>query len=126
MTKRLSDREYETLSAYLDGELSHHDRVKLEFRLRHQPELQAALEEIRQTSLLMRKLPQKRAPRNFTIPPQMARSRSLPRAFPVLRLASALASILFILVFAGDLLSSTSLSRSSAFVFSLIFSTTQR
>ncbi len=106
MTQHLSDRDYEVLCAYLDGELPHHEQVKLEFRLRHQPDLQTALDELRQTSLLLRKLPQKRAPRNFTIQPAMVRQRAVPRAFPALRLASVLASLLFVIAFASDLITS--------------------
>jgi hypothetical protein len=103
MTKRLTPRDYETLSAYLDGELPARERVKLEARLSQQPELRAGLEDLRQTSLLLHNLPLTKAPRNFTILPQAVRQLRTPRAYPVLRLASALAAILFVVAFAGDL-----------------------
>jgi hypothetical protein len=67
-----------------------------------QPELRLGLEELRQTSLLLRSLPRKRAPRNFTIPNARPRRRPLPRLYPTLRFASALAGILFLIVFVGD------------------------
>jgi hypothetical protein len=102
MTQQISPRDYELLSAYLDGELSTRDRARLEARMTKQPELRIGLEELRQTSLLLRSLPRKRAPRNFTIPNALPRRRPVPRLFPALRFASALAGILFVIVFIGD------------------------
>jgi hypothetical protein len=102
MTQQISPRDYELLSAYLDGELSTRDRAKLEARMTKQPELRLGLEELHQTKMLLRSLPQKRAPRNFTIPNALPRRRTVPRLFPALRFASALAGILFMIVFIGD------------------------
>ncbi len=102
MTQQISPRDYELLSAYLDGELSARDRARLEARMSKQPELRLGLEELRQTSLLLRSLPRKRAPRNFTIPNALPRRRALPRLYPALSFASALAGILFLIVFIGD------------------------
>ena len=52
-----------------------------------------------------------RAPRNFTLTPEMAgvrtRSRPAMTLFPAFRLASALSSLLFVLVVLGDLLVSS-------------------
>jgi hypothetical protein len=102
MTQQISPRDYELLSAYLDGELSTRDRARLEARMTKQPDLRLGLEELRQTKMLLRSLPQKRAPRNFTIPNALPRRRPVPRLFPALRFASALAGILFMVVFLGD------------------------
>jgi anti-sigma factor RsiW len=103
MNKRLSSRDYEALSAYLDGELPERERVKLEARLSQQADLRAGLEQLRQTRLFLRSLPQKKAPRNFTIRPELTPRRNPPRVYPILRLASVLASALFVIVIAGDL-----------------------
>ncbi len=108
MTKNISSREWENLSAYLDGYLSQKERQRLEERLQHSPELQNGLEELRRTRRVLRSQPKMKAPRNFTLTADMvgarAKGRSTPRIFPVLRLASVLASILLVFVVVGDLL----------------------
>jgi anti-sigma factor RsiW len=101
----LSDRDLETLSAYLDGEISRKDRERLEARLLEDEELNNTLEQLQRTRTVMRGLPSMRAPRNYYLTPEMVgRKETVSRAFPVLRFASALASVLFILLFLGDLL----------------------
>jgi ferric-dicitrate binding protein FerR (iron transport regulator) len=90
------------LSAYLDGKLSQADSTRLEARLAADPELDSVLADLGQARSLLRRLPQRRSPRNFTLSPQKAGVRPpLPRAYPVLRLASALAAVLFFFTFLG-------------------------
>lgn len=105
MTKRISTREWEAISAYLDNQLSARERLRLEANLQTSPELRTALEEMRRTRAVLRSQPRLRAPRNFTLTPAMVGKRrvSEPRAYPFLRLASAMAAVLFVLVFVGDL-----------------------
>lgn len=111
MQPKISSRDWESLSAYLDGELSAKERSQIELRLRDDPELRSALKGLRQTRIVLRSQPRLRAPRNFTLSPQMAglqvtrRTRSAPFAFPALRLAAALATIFFVMVMVGDLAS---------------------
>lgn len=105
MTTRVSSRDWETLSAYLDGQLSRAERARLETRLKSSPDLQQALQELRRTRAVVRSLPKLRAPRNYTLSPKMAGIRQRqPRVYPIFRFASLLASLLFILVVAGDYL----------------------
>jgi hypothetical protein len=108
MTTRISPKEWETLSAYLDGQLSTNDRVRLERLLTERPEMYVALIDLRRTRDFLRRQPSLRAPRNFTLSPQLAGIRIKERrssfAFPVLSTVSALASILLVLVFVGDML----------------------
>lgn len=107
MTKNISMREWEALSAYLDGELPAKERTKMEARLNQAPELRSALEEMRHTRAVLRSQPKVRAPRNFTLTPEMVGLTSRPPrrapAYPFFRLASALAGFLFLLVLVGDL-----------------------
>jgi hypothetical protein len=103
MTRPLSPRDYETLSAYLDGELSPKDQARIETRIHASPEWQAGLDELRYTHVILSRTPLRRAPRNFTLKPSMVRGRVVSPAYPIFRLASALASILLILAFASDL-----------------------
>ena len=86
----------ELLSAYLDSQLSKVDSAQLESRIKTDPELRSVYDELRQSRTVLRKLPARRAPRNFTLTPKMAGIKPpLPRAFPVFRLASVLAAVLF-------------------------------
>jgi hypothetical protein len=106
MTKPLTSRDWETLSAYLDGQLSNQESARLAERLRAEPGLAQELETLRRTRAALRAAPRLRARRNFTLTPQMAgeRARKTPAAqwFPVMRLASALATFFFIFALAGD------------------------
>jgi anti-sigma factor RsiW len=116
MNSQLSTRDWEYLSAYLDRQLKPKEIASLEARLSVDPVFSAALGELQRTRDALRSLPRMRAPRNFTLTPQMVgqrsslRQRSPLRARPALRLApvfgfaSALATFLLVLVIAGDFL----------------------
>ena len=104
MTRTLTPQDVEQLSAYLDGQLPVREKMLLELRLRDDPALQEELKALAHTHLVLRSLPKRRAPRNFTLTPAMLTRRAGLRLFPVFRLASALAGILLVLVFTGDLL----------------------
>jgi hypothetical protein len=55
------------------------------------------LEDLRSARGLLRQLPRRRAPRNFTLRPTMNKlAAPVPRAIPALRFATALASLLFL------------------------------
>ena len=63
------DHDLELLSAYLDGELSDHERISLEQRLSHESDLRTVLDDLRETIAMVRDLPTLKAPRNFTLDP---------------------------------------------------------
>lgn len=111
MNVKLTPRDYEALSAYLDGELNPRDKARLEENLRTDPIFRDELKEIKKTRILLRSQPRLRAPRNFTLTSQMAGVRtSAPArvgAYPVLRLASMLAAVFFVVVFVGELVGSS-------------------
>lgn len=111
MIGKLSPREFEALSAYLDGELSPSEKARIEEKIKTDANLRAEMLEIKKTRILLRSQPRLRAPRNFTLTAQMAgvRAGSPARmgAYPVLRLASMLAALFFIIVLAGDLVGSS-------------------
>ena len=110
MKTQITGREWEDLSAYLDGQLSPKESTRLEEKLQASADLRLALEELSRTRTLLRSQPPVRAPRNFLLSPKMVGERRAPapanRLFPVMRLASALAMALFVLALAGDFLSS--------------------
>ncbi len=90
-------RDVELLSAYLDGRLTPSDAARLEARLLSDANLKATLEDLRQTRAVLRRLPQRKAPRNFQLTPKMVGIRPPePRAYPAFRMATALAAVLFL------------------------------
>lgn len=108
MTEQITQRELEALSAYLDGQLSSKECTNLERLLEERADLQTALDGLSQTRAILRSQPPLRAPRNFMLTPEQAGIRakqpSVTPLFSAMRLASVLASVLFILVVVGDLL----------------------
>ena len=108
MTIKISPRDWEAISAYLDGQLAPKERRQLEARLQTRADLRAALEELRHTRAVVRAHLPVRASRNFMLTPAMVgmrpSNRPAMRLFPAMRLASALSSLLFIFVVAGELL----------------------
>jgi hypothetical protein len=96
----MNRRDIELLSAYLDGELKFSDSARLESRLKTDPELASVLSDLRATRTLLRKLPSRKAPRNFTLTRKMVgQNPPLPRTYPVFRLATAVATLLFFFSF---------------------------
>jgi hypothetical protein len=103
MSRQSSFRDLEQLSAYLDGQLSAADSTRLESQIESNPELRSLLEELRRTRSVLRALPSRRAPRNFTLSPKMVGQKPpLPRSYPALRFATALASFLLLVAFATN------------------------
>jgi anti-sigma factor RsiW len=105
---QLTLQDYEILSTYLDGELASAEARQLDARLMVDVELMAALRDLRRTRQVLRSLPTVRAPRNFTLTPEMAGIRRPDRSwlqwFSTLRFSSALAGLLLLLVLMGDFL----------------------
>jgi hypothetical protein len=99
--ERHRTRDLEQLSAYLDHALRDRQIRQLESRLQREPALREQLENLRQTKLLMSQLPRMRAPRNFTLTPDMVKVRQ-PQKRPMffsLKLATSLAAIFLVALF---------------------------
>lgn len=104
----VTPEDIELLSAYLDNELRAKDRAALDSRLVTDPELRAALEDLRRTVALLRAAPLLRPPRDFTLDPARYR-RPLPwwartdwlRIGGALGAAASLALVVFGLLLAG-------------------------
>lgn len=90
-------RDVELLSEYLDGRLKPSDAARVEARLSRDANLKATLDDLRETRTLLRRLPQRRAPRNFRLTPKMAGIKPPEaRAYPAFRFATGLAAFLFV------------------------------
>lgn len=99
-------RVAEMLSAYLDGELSPKKQALVEKHLAQCADCAQNLRTLRQTVALLGQLPPVAVPRSFVIRPAPAARRpslfQTRQAYVYLRAATALATILFAVVLAGD------------------------
>lgn len=97
----MTAEDYELLSAYIDEMLTDGERSALEARLQTEKNLRDELNALQDTVALVKGLPRLKAPRNFTLTPEMlGMTAPAPRrkviAFPMMALASAAASFLLI------------------------------
>ncbi|HSQ39556.1 MAG TPA: hypothetical protein VLM78_05300 [Anaerolineales bacterium] len=112
----MNRRDIELLSAYLDGELKSSDSARLESRLKTDPELASVLSDLRATRTLLRKLPSRKAPRNFTLTRKMVgQNPPLPRTYPIFRFATAVATLLFFFSFGVNFMGTQLASQVPAF-----------
>ena len=97
MSALITERQWEQLSAYLDGELSSKEKSSLDSQLKSSQELTESLETLRQTRQFLKNLPKRSVPRNFTLTPEMAgiKTRQPLFLFPVFSAVSAIAALLF-------------------------------
>jgi hypothetical protein len=103
MKTNISNRDWELLSEYIDKQLSPPKQSKLELRMQQEPELRAAFEDLRRTRSILRSAPKMKAPRNFTLKPHMVPERKTRRAYPFFQFATAMAAVLLVLAFAGEM-----------------------
>ena len=112
----MNQRDLELLSSYLDGQLKSSDSARLEVRLSSDPNLRAVLNDLRAARGLLRRLPIRKAPRNFTLTPKMVgKNPPLPRAYPAFRFATAIATLLLFLTVGLNFLAPQMASQSPAF-----------
>jgi hypothetical protein len=100
----LKVRDLERLSAYLDGELSAREAGRLEARIKEEPGLEKAFNELQATRDLLSALPRVRPPRNFMLSSEMA---GVPRRwtlYPVFRFATVVATVAFAVLIGMDVL----------------------
>lgn len=96
-------KDIEQLSAYLDGQLNSSDSARLESRISSDPELASNLNDIRAARGILRKLPARKAPRNFTLTRKMVGLRPpVPQSYSFFRFSSAFATILLVFTFAAN------------------------
>jgi anti-sigma factor RsiW len=112
----MNRRDIELLSSYLDGQLKPSETARLESRLSTDPGLRAVLDDLRSARGLLRQLPLRKAPRNFTLTPKMVgKNPPLPRSYPAFRFVTALASLLLFFTVGLNFLAPQLASQSPAF-----------
>ncbi len=110
--KSEAERRDELLSAYLDGELGERERERVEARLSEDADLREELQALSYVATVVRELPRVSAPRNFILSESMVSRQATapapkPRrawAAPLLTAATAVSSLLFAVVLAGQLI----------------------
>src|SRR5512139_52157 len=91
----MNQRDLELLSSYLDGQLRPSDSARLERRLSSDSDLRAVLDDLRSARGLLRQLPMRKAPRNFTLTPKMVgKNPPLPRTYPAFKFVTVLTTLL--------------------------------
>ncbi len=101
----MNERDLELLSSYLDGQLTPSDSARLESRLKSDGGLASTLDDLRAARTILRQLPKRRAPRNFTLTRKMVGlNPPLPRSYPAFRFATVVATLLFFFTFGINML----------------------
>ncbi|MBC7236454.1 MAG: zf-HC2 domain-containing protein [Chloroflexi bacterium] len=96
------------LSPYIDGQLAPRERERIERHLRTCPLCRQELAELRTMRALLRRAPQRRVPRSFTLPlsaqNEQAAFRRWNTLYGALRVAAVAASLALVLFLSGDVL----------------------
>ena len=101
----ISNKELLQVSAYIDGALSPKEKQAFEAHLASSATLQKELQEYKRLKVSLRSLPQKKAPRNFTLSPEKVKLRkAAPRLASAFSFASAGVAILLMLAFGSEYL----------------------
>jgi hypothetical protein len=99
-------RDIENLSAYLDGQLSESESKRLKTRLESDAELDSVLSDIRSARNILKVLPKRKSPKNFTLTRKMVGLKPpMPRTYPLFRLATIFATVLLVFSFSVNALS---------------------
>lgn len=93
MKAPITMKQWELLSAYLDGKLSEKDKKSVEIEIASNPELKKALTEITNLKGILRSVPLKRVRRNFTITAAQAKPARRSFIVPVFRFASLASAV---------------------------------
>ncbi len=101
---QLTAQEWQLLSAYVDDQLTEKEKRQAEQLLKSRPVCQAALEDLKYLQALLRSLPMRRVPRNFTLSAKPAVQARLPAVGLVLRAASLVTAVLLGFALALDYL----------------------
>ena len=100
--KPVTPSDFELLSAYADSQLAPADRAAFEARLSAEPELRAALDELRSLVAALHELPNLRAPRDFRVTAAQVRPVKRVAVFPaVVSGLSAVAAAVLLIVGLG-------------------------
>jgi anti-sigma factor RsiW len=104
MTTKLSDRDWELLSTYLDGFLSPENHRQVEARLSRDAEFRAVYVSLVRTRGILHSVTDVKRRKNFYLTPDMIRPRGWTWLIPTLNLSSAATGILAFIFLMMDIL----------------------
>ena len=107
LRKSEAKKRQEAITAYLDDALTAGERQRLEQQMAADPTLRADMEQQRLVKLNVSRLPQVRAPRNFTLDPALfgrPARQSNARLYPAMRVATVLVGVFFIIAVGAEIL----------------------
>jgi hypothetical protein len=105
MNERYLDRDIDLISAYIDSQLSPAENSAVKARLQSDAKLNQLLQDLTYTRRLLQALPQKRAPRNFTLSADYAHApRRVFWLQPALSFVSIAAAVTLVVLFASTYL----------------------
>jgi hypothetical protein len=102
MNNQLTPRQWQLLSGYLDNQLTQKEKSRVEELLKQNADAREALSALRRIHTILRALPMRKAPRNFTISAQSLKKPVIPTFNTLLRFSSAMAALLLVAVLALD------------------------
>lgn len=100
---KLSSKEWELISAYLDNELNAQEKARVEERIKTQSEYQEAVNGLRRTKAILQKAPVRKVPRNFTLTAADVQPVRVPRWIPTMQWASAAVALVAVFLFASQM-----------------------
>jgi len=104
-TNKSKPTSTETLSAYLDGQLSERETQVLLQRLENDTVLRNQLDDLRQTRYVLRRTPKLKRRRSFVLSPEMVKQqKTFFRAMSVSRMVSAAASVMLVVLLGSQYL----------------------
>jgi len=105
MNKKITAKDIELLSSYLDHQLTSHKEKQVQARLSQDIQFKQALSGLRRTKLVLSALPEKPVPHNFSIPNKVNKSRfNFYSYFRVFRFTSVAATFGLIVLVLMDFL----------------------
>ncbi|MCX6055909.1 MAG: hypothetical protein NTZ74_13545 [Chloroflexi bacterium] len=100
MSKNLTQKDWQLISAYLDDQLPVYDHIKTDSRLENDPPFRQVFFEVAYTRQILRSLPAKRAPRNLTLSQKIIQDQPRRAWFqPAMSFISATAAIVLVVLF---------------------------
>lgn len=100
---KLSSKDWELISAYLDNELNPRDKARVEERLKTRPEYKEALDGLHRTKVILQKAPVRKVPRNFTLTAADVQPVKVARWIPAMQWSSVAVALVAVFLFAYQL-----------------------
>ena len=106
MKVQIAQKDWERISAYLDGQLDPKAAEKVKRDLELRPNLRKAFADLQRYKTILKQVPRRQVQRNFTLKPEMVKSKPVPRLMPILQLASTAIAVLAVVLIGIDLVPS--------------------